>query len=141
VLPLAWWDHRPVATSAGDRVRFEPCPDPHGYWTILDGRWSLTGSDARLGQALADAATIGLLHERAVRRAETVAEQLQGALNSRVTIEQAKGVLATQGGIRPEEASTVLRSYARIHGLRLSELARHVVERTIDLTSIVRPAL
>jgi hypothetical protein len=39
VLSLAWWDHRSVATSAGDRVRFEPRPDPHGYWTTVDGRW------------------------------------------------------------------------------------------------------
>ena len=28
-----------MATSAGDRVRFDPRPDPHGYWTTLDGRW------------------------------------------------------------------------------------------------------
>lgn len=97
--------------------------------------------DARLGQALADAATIGLLHEQAVRRAETTREQLQQALNSRIVIEQAKGVLATQGGIAPEEAFTILRSHARGNGLRLSELARAVVEGGMDLTSIVRPAV
>ena len=102
---------------------------------------TLTGPDARLGQALADAATIGLLHERAVRHAETVSEQLQGALNSRIIIEQAKGVLAAQGDIGPDDAFTILRSHARSHGLRLSELARGVVERTVDLTSIIRPAL
>jgi len=101
---------------------------------------SLTGPDARLGQALTDAATIGLLHERAVRRAETLADQLQGALNSRVIIEQAKGVLATQADIEPEEAFNVLRSHARHHGVRLTELARCVVDRTVDLASIVRPA-
>jgi GAF domain-containing protein len=104
-------------------------------------RHTLTGPDARLGQALADAATIGLLHERAVRRAETAAEQLQGALNSRVMIEQAKGVLATQGSMSPDNAFTVLRNHARGHGLRLTDLARQVVDRTVDLTTIVRPAL
>lgn len=102
---------------------------------------TMTGPDARLGQALADAATIGLLHERAVRHAETVSEQLQGALNSRVIIEQAKGVLAAQAKIGPDDAFTILRSHARSHGLRLSDLARGVVERSVDLTSIVRPAL
>jgi GAF domain-containing protein len=101
---------------------------------------SLTGPDVRLGQALADAATIGLLHERAVRHAETVAEQLQSALNSRIIIEQAKGVIAAQGDISPDEAFAVLRGHARGHGLRLTGLARQVVERTVDLTASVRPA-
>jgi GAF domain len=54
------------------------------------GPGPLDSADIRLGQALADVATIGLLQERSVRRSETVAEQLQGALNSRVIIEQAK---------------------------------------------------
>ena len=102
---------------------------------------TLDEADARLGQALADAATIGLLHERAVRGAEAVHEQLRGALSSRVVIEQAKGVLASQGNISPDEAFTVLRSHARANGLRLTALARDVVNRTVDLTSIVRPAL
>lgn len=116
--------------------------DVVGVLTLLHTEpHTLTTADTRLGQALADAATIGLLHERAVRHAETVAEQLQGALNSRVIIEQAKGVLATQADITPAEAFTVLRSHARSHSLRLTELARGVVDRTVDLTSIVRPAL
>ena len=116
--------------------------DVVGVLTLLHtDQHTLTDVDTRLGQALADAATIGLLHERAVRRAETVTEQLQHALHSRVIIEQAKGVLATQADIRPDEAFTVLRSHARSHGLRLTDLARNVVERTVDLTSIVRPAL
>ena len=116
--------------------------DVVGVLTLLHiNQHTLTDVDARLGQALADAATIGLLHERAVRHAETVAEQLQGALNSRVIVEQAKGVLATQAAIGPDEAFTILRSHARRHGLRLTDLARGVVERTVDLTSIVSPAL
>jgi GAF domain-containing protein len=103
-------------------------------------RHTLTGPDARLGQALADAATIGLLHERALRHAETVQEQLQSALNSRVIIEQAKGVIATQGAIGTDEAFTILRGHARRHGQRLSALARSVVDGSEDLTSILRPA-
>lgn len=103
-------------------------------------RHTLTGPDARLGQALADAATIGLLHERALRHAETVQEQLQSALDSRVIIEQAKGVIATQGAIGTEEAFTILRGHARNHGQRLSELARSVVDGSVDLTSFLRPA-
>ena len=59
----------------------------------------LPEADLRLGQALADVATIGLLQERAIRHGEVVAEQLQTALNSRVIIEQAKGVLAQLGNV------------------------------------------
>ncbi len=102
---------------------------------------TLDEPDARLGQALADAATIGLLHERAVRHAETVSEQLQCALNSRIIIEQAKGVLSAQGGLAPEDAFTVLRSHARSGGLHLSALCRDVVAGTVDLASIVHPTL
>jgi GAF domain-containing protein len=92
----------------------------------------LSGDDAALAQALADAATIGLLHERAVRRAEVVTEQLQGALSSRVIIEQAKGALAQHYGISPADAFAALRSQARSTGTRLSDLASRIVERTVD---------
>jgi GAF domain-containing protein len=101
---------------------------------------TLDTPDVRLGQALADAATIGLLHERAVRHAETVSEQLQGALTSRVTIEQAKGVLANQADISPDEAFTILRRHARTHRLRLTDLARSLVDGSADVTSVMPAA-
>lgn len=109
-----------------------------GVLTLLHtDRHTLGESDARLGQALADAATIGLLHERAVQQAWTVQEQLQGALNSRVIIEQAKGVLSGQTGLQPDEAFTALRSLARQRGTRLTDLARAVVERTVDPATLL----
>jgi GAF domain-containing protein len=82
----------------------------------------------RVGQALADVATIGLLQQRAIHRRDALTEQLQTALNSRVLIEQAKGVLAERLHLDVAEAFTVLRSGARSHNRRLSELAQAIVD-------------
>jgi hypothetical protein len=83
--------------------------------------------DVRTVQALADVATIGLLQERTVRKGEVLTEQLQGALNSRVIIEQAKGAIAQMRGCTVDEAFTLLRGYCRNHNLRLSDVAHAVV--------------
>jgi transcriptional regulator with GAF, ATPase, and Fis domain len=88
----------------------------------------------RVGQALADVATIGLLHERSMRRSDTLNEQLQTALNSRVVIEQAKGKLAERLGIDTNQAFTILRDQARNRNQRLSDLARAFVEGTQAVT-------
>lgn len=88
----------------------------------------LSPADLRVGQALADVATIGLLQERAVRRVETVAEQLQGALNSRVVVEQAKGKLAERLSIDMDSAFGQLRAYARNSNQRLTDVARNFVD-------------
>jgi GAF domain-containing protein len=80
--------------------------------------------------ALVDVATIGILQERAIREHEVVAGQLQLALNSRVIIEQAKGVLAERLGITPDEAFVLLRRYARDHNHPLTELAGDVIRGT-----------
>jgi GAF domain-containing protein len=85
-------------------------------------------ADLALGQGLADVATIGILSERAIRRGEIVNEQLQLALNSRIIIEQAKGVLAHHGNLNMDAAFDRLRGYARHNNLRLSDVARRVVD-------------
>ena len=85
-------------------------------------------ADVRIGQALADTATIGLLHERNLRRSEILGEQMQAALNSRITIEQAKGKLAERFGIDLDTAFITLRHYARDHNLRLSDLSQAFID-------------
>jgi GAF domain-containing protein len=97
----------------------------------------LPESDLVLGQALADVATIGILAERTVRRNEVVAEQLQTALNSRIIIEQAKGVIAQSGGLPMDQAFERLRGYSRRHNLRLAEVARSVVTGKLTPRAVV----
>ena len=87
-------------------------------------------ADLRVGQALADVATIGLLQERNLRRSETIAEQLQAALNSRIIIEQAKGKLAERYDLAMDQAFTLLRDHARETNQRLTETARNLVDDT-----------
>ncbi|MDN3354515.1 GAF and ANTAR domain-containing protein [Actinomadura sp. DC4] len=98
----------------------------------------LSADDLTLGQALADITTISILQERALTRSETVVEQLQGALNSRVIIEQAKGVLSTYGRISTDEAFTVLRAYARTGNRRLAEVAGAVVTDPEEARQVIR---
>jgi len=95
----------------------------------------------RIGQALADVATISLLHERSMERSDTLTEQLQGALDSRVIIEQAKGKLAERLGTDTNQAFILLRDFARARNLRLSDLARAFVEGTETIASLsaIRP--
>ncbi|HEX9888347.1 MAG TPA: GAF and ANTAR domain-containing protein [Nitriliruptorales bacterium] len=94
-------------------------------FTTHDGE--VSERDLSLAQALTDAATIGIMQERAVRRAAEVAEQLQGALNRRVTIEQAKGMLAERLTVDVGAAFDLLRSYARNNNLRIADVADAVV--------------
>lgn len=102
---------------------------------------ALTHEDVRVGQALADVACIGILHHRVVARAETVNAQLQSALNSRIVIEQAKGVLAERGNLSMEQAFHLLRSHARATNQRLADLALAVVTGRAATTVILGPPL
>jgi hypothetical protein len=90
-------------------------------------------SGVRIGQALADVATISLLHERNMRHSDTLNEQLQTALNSRVIIEQAKGKLAERLGLDMDQAFSLLRDHARARNLRMSDLAQAFIDGTEPL--------
>ena len=97
------------------------------------GDQPLAEEDQRVAQALADVATIGILQQRSAHRSTMVAEQLQHALNSRVTIEQAKGVLAERNGYGMDAAFEVLRRYARNHNQKLTDVALTVIRGDIVL--------
>ncbi len=95
----------------------------------------LPAADLKLGQALADVATIGILQERAISRSEVVAEQLQISLTNRVIIEQAKGVVAEKSGRDLDAAFALLRGHARSRNQHLAEVARRVVVGALDLVA------
>jgi GAF domain-containing protein len=96
-----------------------------------DEQVQLSESDLGVGQAMADVATIGLLHQRNTHEQTILSEQLQNALQSRILIEQAKGVLAALAGISVNEAFTKMRAHARSNNLRLSDVATAVVDGSI----------
>ena len=85
-----------------------------------------------MAQGLADVATIGLLQQRAVRHHEVLTEQLQTALNSRIVIEQAKGVLAERAKIAVGHAFDLMRAYSRKEGRLLRETAEAVIAGDLD---------
>lgn len=84
---------------------------------FLSSVGELKRQDADVGQALADVATIGILQERIVAESQVVTEQLQRALDSRVLIEQAKGVLFQSAGLLIDETFSVFRVHARENNL------------------------
>lgn len=96
----------------------------------------LGGTDVALAQAMADVATIGLLQQRAVTEREVLAEQLQTALNSRILLEQAKGMLAERGGMSVGDAFTLMRTQARRTGQPLSVVAGAVLEGSITAAQL-----
>ena len=100
------------------------------FWDRTGG---LSPEDTATVQALADVATIGILQERAIRESDIVRQQLQHALNSRVLIEQAKGVVAYTYGLHMGDAFDKIRAYARTNGLPLADVAERIVNRTLSL--------
>jgi GAF domain-containing protein len=99
---------------------------------------NLDEADVQIVQALTDVAAIGLLQERAVRRGEVLTEQLQGALNSRIVIEQAKGAVAQAHGISVDAAFIVLRGYARRSNRKLTDVAYQVLSDTTVLADVTQ---
>ena len=89
----------------------------------------LSAEDQQVVQSLTDIATIAILHERNLTRAEALTEQLQGAFNSRIIVEQAKGALAQQEGVTPTEAFELLRRTARTSRRKLVDVASEVLDK------------
>ena len=99
-----------------------------GGLNLFGARREALDDEARvIAKALADIATIGILQQRSIHRTSLLAENLQRALNTRIVVEQAKGILSERGRLPMDETFALLRSYARSHNLKLSDLAHSVV--------------
>ncbi|MEU4240513.1 GAF and ANTAR domain-containing protein [Actinoplanes sp. NPDC026619] len=107
-----------------------------GAMSVFGSNTQLDDADTRIVQSLADVAVIGLLQERAVRRGEVLTERLQDALNSRIVIEQAKGIVAQSRGVTPDEAFALIHRYTRHHGRRLSDVTGDMVRNLPELPDL-----
>ena len=96
-------------------------------------------ADVIAAQAMADVATIGVLQHRAALEAQVLNEQLNHALNSRIVIEQAKGIIAEREDLNMEQAFSTLRNHARHHNLRLVDVAGDVIDGTLAASELDRP--
>jgi GAF domain-containing protein len=83
--------------------------------------------DVVLAQVLADMATCYIAHASELERSRRTVEQLQEALESRVVIEQAKGMLAAERSISVNEAFELIRSHARSHSASLRAVGEAIV--------------
>jgi GAF domain-containing protein len=136
-----WPRFEPVALKAGFRsVHAMPMRlrgDVIGALNLFrTGRADLDEADIVAGQALADAATIAVLSHQAALETQLVNSRLSHALNSRIVIEQAKGVLAERTGLSMEEAFATMRVHARNHNEKLVDVARGVVNGTLGVNDL-----
>ncbi len=95
-------------------------------------RAPMDAADVIVARAFADLAALSIAQHRASAEAQRLNEQLSAALTSRVVIEQAKGVISERAGTDLAEAFARLRTYARDHNLRLTDVAQAAIDGTLD---------
>jgi transcriptional regulator with GAF, ATPase, and Fis domain len=143
--PERWPIFTPRAVSAGFssvhsipmRLRNEVI----GAVNLLSvGTGVMSQQDARLARALSDIATVAILQQRTISDVETINSRLSTALNSRIRIEQAKGVLAERAGTTVDEAFAMIRSYARSRQRSLTGVCDDIVRRVLDVGDVVESA-
>ena len=133
-----WWQFRGSALAQGfrsmDALPLRLRDTTIGTLNLLRSEPGAAPEDTiRAAQAFADVATIGILHERTLRESAILSEQLQAALNSRIVIEQAKGVISHTRGVSIDDAFALMRQYARSHSVGLSIVAARIVDRSLRL--------
>ncbi|CAN5326077.1 GAF and ANTAR domain-containing protein [soil metagenome] len=104
------------------------------------GTGRMEPADVAAAQAMADVATIALLQHRATSQAQVLADNLSHALNSRVVIEQAKGVIAERTGLAMPESFQLLRQHARHNNARLADVAEAVITGALSTADLQQTA-
>ena len=137
-----WPQFRPVALERGYRAVYAFPMRLRGSVIgalniFRDQPGAVEREEVLAAQAFTDMATIGILQQRAVQQARELAGQLQTALNSRIVIEQAKGILAERLSYEMGDAFEALRHYARDHNRQLRAVAASVVAGELD-TALLR---
>jgi GAF domain-containing protein len=158
----AYRTNEPVVCTSPDEVarrwpRFAPHAHDAGFESVAavpmrlrsevigalnlfsSGPLALGTDELRLAQALADVATIGILQQRAIHDARIATTQLEVALESRIVIEQAKGIVAEHNRIGVDEAFALLRNYTRSHNRLLAQTARDIIDYSLN-PSALEPA-
>ncbi|HET6667800.1 MAG TPA: GAF and ANTAR domain-containing protein [Intrasporangium sp.] len=100
-------------------------------YSVLPRKWE--DEDLLAAGVLADMGTAYLINASQLDRQVQLAGQLRSALDSRVVVEQAKGILANRAGISVDEAFLRIRKHAREHQAKLHEVAAAIVNLGLDL--------
>ena len=145
-----------LSTSRGRWPRFAPVALDAGFRSVSAVPMRLRGliigaldlfhadsgamddTDVVAAQSLADVATIAILQNRAAFEAHRVVEQLNAAFTDRMTIEQAKGVLAERAGVTMEQAFSRMRKHARDRNVRLIEVSRAIIDGSLAFPEPLR---
>jgi GAF domain-containing protein len=98
---------------------------------------ALGARDAEAARALTDVATIGVLQERVSRGRSQIADQLQHALDSRIVIEQAKGIISQVGSLDMDQAFDAMRKFARSRSIGLHLVATMIINRSLDVAAVI----
>ena len=131
--------------------KFAECALDHGLWAVFafpmkvrdtcigainlyrSAPGPLEHDDVEAGTSLSDVATAYVVNSRTLSHANTLAEQLQYALDARIVIEQAKGKLSERLGIDPSDAFELIRRVARSRHRPVRDIARDVMDETLRL--------
>ena len=98
---------------------------------------TLSAEDIEVGQALADVATIGLLSQASnVHDNGIIVESVQAALNARIVVEQAKGVVAETLRVDMENGFELIRAHAHHSGKKITAVAEGLITGAIPATEL-----